>query len=407
MAKIPRVIKQLEAKVSGAIQMPYIGEVPEGATPISRLGYVPLSFPFQPEVIANAIRFRKGGSVFCDTSIFISKTDPKIWEALLEDNRMTIIQPILEELKWWIEDERGENASIREIIKGQRDGKSCPANILPQNPPADLWHTIQYYTLLLGARKLFAEIIRERILRQEKRTPSNQEVSNTLQKIGTSRAQLLAKQGASLKVLEHMVNDEYLVASALVRAIASGEESTILTADEAVFDQFHKATCLMTWQYTAMHVARIFADSPSHFEAIHVRNPEPGYFVEDEILLLKRTNPLPIEYLPSAPSYVHVHCMLLRPDSVMRLTFSAEREIAEMYKTKISNRGLNTGLLDGKNCHLFPPRLCLKGHEKCAVVATDISKPEKHSGIYLSPMDLELSLHCDEVFSHVELVRNA
>ncbi|GAA5507380.1 hypothetical protein [Novipirellula caenicola] len=401
MSKDPRVASQMDSRICGTIQMPTVGSVPAGAIPICRLGHVMQKFPFDPQTIANSIRFREGGSVFCDTSLFISETDSRIWDALIEHDRLTIIPPILDELEWWLQDEKVKNEQIRAIVKGQRDGVTDPVNLLFQ-PPSEIWHTIQYYVSLLGSRKFFAEIVRERFIRENGRSPSNQEVSNILQGVGTTRAQLLAKQGKSSKLAEHKVNDEYLVVSAFVRAIALGEETTILTADEAVLDQCHKASCLMTWHYVSQYLAGVYAEDPSRFEILRIPNPEPEYFVEDELLLLKRKNALPLEVLPSRRTEVQIHCMLLRPDKVTRLTFSAEREMMEVFKIKQTNKGANTDLLNGQNLHLFPPVLARQGNETCAIIATDRSVPEKNSGVYVSPMDLELCLLCDEVHSHVE-----
>src|SRR5688500_2146439 len=117
VSKVPRLVSQLDKRVSGTIKVPPAGNVPEGAMPISRLGFVKQRFPSDPQIIADSIRFRDGGSVFCDTSLFISETDSRIWDALLEHDRLKIIPPMVDELAWWFRDEKVNNDKIRALVK--------------------------------------------------------------------------------------------------------------------------------------------------------------------------------------------------------------------------------------------------------------------------------------------------
>jgi hypothetical protein len=310
----------------------------------------------------------------------------------------------MDELKWWLADCKGVNPEAHKQLHAHLNGDdSAPVRLIEQPPFVDLGAAVLYYTNLLGIRKHSLGIARRKLEKEIGRTPSKQEVSNYCQQVGTPRAQLLGKQGEEAKVPQHLYNDEWLVVSAMLFAIATGNEVTVISSDEAVLDQFCKLKTLLTWHYLAMLFADHYSANPLAFSTERAVNPDPSAFGEDEVLLIRKPSPLPFEFLPRKSRRVMIHCMLLRQE-VTRVTFNAERQMRQLLDLKGRTGGLNTDKLEGKNCHLFLTEVAARKVGDLAVIAHDIAAPVGNSSINLSAADLEMALLSNEKAIPVNII---
>ena len=392
----PRILRDIQAKSGRQSKLLQIkGKIPPGATPIGRLQYVWQSFPFDAEVVAQGMKFSKNGLFFCDSTVFIAPTSHLIWRAMTEGNKVALIPRIIGEISTWLEDSSTTNREARAQAKAALGGdRNSGIQIIVE--PAQKWisEAIWYYADLLGGRKVMWHIAEDDLNKRLGRMPTGQEVSNHIQLIGTSRAQLLAKQGRNPKVLSNLYNDEWLVATAVGYAITSGIEVTLVTGDEAVLDQFAKAASIITRHYEAMHLAERYVQSPRSFVANRICNPDKELFVDDEIELVKSPYTSILEVLPTTYHPVQIHCMLLQ-STVTRCTFQAEIEMAEVFRTKHLTAGLSTSHLDGRNIHPDPPTVVHAEHHDVAVIAKDITV-DAGGPIPVALTDIELALQNGE-----------
>lgn len=399
----PRVLRHMHEQMIPAAVVVEREPAPPGGIPVGRLELFQQFFDFDPAVVAESLRYRADGIILCDSTVCLAPTDDRIWDALLGERRLALIPPIIDEIWTWSADPRGINVEASRIIAAHLEhGDSSHVRTLDVPPTQELVKAAVYYINLLGIRKHLAAIARRRLERELGRPVNAQEISNHIQQNGGPRAQLLSNQGQDVKVKEHLCNDERLVVAALLSAILTREEATIITSDEAVLDQFMKATCLMSWHYLAMNLADCYARSPAAFNPRVVDNPNDKVFRGEKIILLNKPSPQCLELLPRRPKYVMAHCMLLDPKDVTRVSVNLEMEMRRMLETKGRTGGLTTDLFDGMNCHLFltPESRANVGADTSAIVL-DKTAPIGNTGMHLATTDLGHALDSNEQYVQV------
>ncbi len=405
--KVPRALRDILAALVSKIDRQQSSDVPPGAVEIGRLDIYPQTFPRDPVAIANAIRFSKQGAVFCDSTVFIAPTEPEIWEALLEERRATLIHPLIAELKWWLGDAYGSNPdarkSVEESIAASSTGRVGPIRIIQNVPNRELRWAMDYYVNLIGIRKKMGEIGKSKFERENGHVPSNQELSNALQQAGGASAQVVARQGQSPKVEQHLFNDEYLVVAAFIYAISTGNEVTILSGDEVVFDQYLKMAFLLTAHYKAMWVAERFSADATPFDCVTVSVADKKTLVDDEALFLRGPINLIDNSLPAIFTGVQINCMLLQ-ETVARATFRAETEMNYLLHVKCRTAGLNTDKFDGKNCHFYLGPTARKTFDRGSIIGHDYCAKVKDTDVTLAANDLELSMHHTVHYNGVQYV---
>ena len=399
----PRVVRHIFDQLLPSIQVVERDPPPPGAASVGRLETILQRFQFDADGVAGSINFRPGVSL-CDSTVFLAPTDNRIWQALLREKRVVLIPPILDEMQLWINEPKGVNLDAHKQVQAHLTGdESAQVQTLDPPPTQELINAAVYYINLLGARKHMAKIARQKLERELGRQVSAQEVSNHLQQYGTSRAQLLARQGEEAKVSDHLYHDERLVVAALLLAIVSGREATVITSDEAVLDQFVKMTCLLNWHYLAMVLADHYADNPSAFTTRLVDNPDSTVLEDDKVLLLQKPSSLCLELLPSRPAYVMAHCMLLQKE-VRRVSYNAEMGMRQMLDIKGRTGGLTTERLNGMNCHLYLTAEARAKAGDYAAIVHDKTAPIGDTGMRLAGVDLGHSLHSNEQCSAINTV---
>jgi hypothetical protein len=402
--RVPRVLRELQSQKHRQSKVLQVrGEIPTGASPIGRLQYVWQTFPFDAAVVAQAMRFKAEGLFFCDSTLFIAETSPLIWDAMTDRNEIALIPRIINEISKWIDDAPSLNQDAHARIKARLSGDTKSGVQVIVKPDQE-WMSkgVWYYADLLGVRKLMWHIAEDDLGQRMNRAPTGQEVSNHIQQVGTSRAQLLAKQGRDPKVPGNLFNDEWLVATALCYAIASGIEVTLVTGDEAVLDQFAKATVMLTRHYEAMHFSHCIVHSPRSFVVTQISNPDKDLFRSDKIDLVRNPYSSPRDFLPADYHPVQVHCMLLQ-STVTRCTFQAEQEMAVVLQKRHQTNGLCTDQLSGRNLHIDPPCVVRAKHADVAVVASDVAI-DAGGTIPISFTDIEHSLRNGEEVEDVKWV---
>lgn len=392
----PRVLRALEAQNGRQSKVLQIqGQIPAGTSAIGRLQYVWQTFPFDPEIVSQSMRFKSNGLFFCDSTVFLAPTSSSIWAAMTHRNEIALIPRILGEISAWIKDEPSTNseahARVNACLSGDTESK---VRIITE--PIQKWisKSVWYYADLLGVRKLMWHIAKGDLGKRLNREPTGQEISNFIQQFGNSRAQLLAKQGRNPKVLDNLYNDEWLVATAIIYAIATGTEVTLVSGDEAVLDQFAKATVILTRHYETMHFANRFAQSPRCFDVETIQNPTEDFFQGPEIDLVRSPFSVRRGVLPPNHHPIQVHCMLLQRN-VTRCTFQADQEMADVLRTKFVTNGLCSDQLCGRNLHLDSPGIIQAAHGDVATVATDVTI-NAGGTIPVSFTDIEHSLNNSE-----------
>lgn len=403
--KPPRILKLMGSQRAGDVQLRQGScSARPGATEVARLHSHWEFFPFDARTVANSISFNPQGLVFCDSTQFLAHTDQRIWDVLLPSKRVAIPRPLIDELRHWLADPRGINLQAHSAVKAALNGDvDAPVRIIEGPPSPSMVGPVVYYVGLLGIRKNGFAIARQRLERERGGTVTTQEISDYLRDSGgTSRAQLLGRQGDSPKVPEHLYNDERLVASALIEGIATGKEVTIVTSDEAVFDQFCKGVNLISWHYLAMLLAERFAADPLRCATRVADNPDPTVFNGKQILLLPKSSALPLDLLPEKARYVFLHCVLIQRD-VTRVSFLADRDMIRMLHVKHRTGGLNTDQFDGKNCHLFPNEAARDELEGYGVIASD-NVAHVGCGMHVSALDLGLSITSNERVTWTRMV---
>ncbi len=396
----PRAIRQLQDRTPDSIK-----QIQDTGGEIPRLGIV-WNGPslLDAERFAHRIESHPGALYFLDSTQFIGPMAQRIWQALLADKRIAMTPPVYQELEWWLNDPKETNLEVHHAIKNSASGddRSPIAWVGIENPALE--SVCDHYVNLLGMRKRMFVAARVNLEKQLGRPANKQEVSNYCQQLGTSRAQLLGRQGENIKVPAHKYNDECLVVLAIMFAIVKGREVVIVSSDEAVFDQFYKAIWLMDTHYRSMLLADRYVDNPSAFPSCEVDNPHKEAFSDESVLLLTKPSDGLSELLPVEHSPVLVRCVLLQNGFETEMVFKAEREMRRVFDIKARTNGLSTDKLSGKNCHVFLGDMAISRLGNRAAIATDQAVALPGREIKLSVVDVNLALLSDEHFTRIEIV---
>jgi hypothetical protein len=343
---------------------------------------------------------------FCDTSLFDRKTDPRLWDALLNrEGKIVIVPPVRRELEPWLA-RNGAHPAARAILNGE------PSVGVSGVDPDDRrgLAAAEYYIQLLGLRKKLATAKMWKFEEDHGRPPEDGEWRKLMQQLHEDlgpRGYMLAKKGRDAKDPENLLTDETLVYLAMKDSIETGREVVILSKDEDIMEQFYKLQWLMDTHYRAMLLADVYAAEPSRF----VTHPMPedcvdlkGMLEDNDGLLVERPLRLTSGHdAPILPPYCHpvmVHCWIVG-EKATSMVFCAEREMERLLLTKAATGGLNTYKFSEKNFHLWlaplevPERL-----RGCAAIVRD-RRTRSESGLIEIPLfDANQSVYCGERFIH-------
>lgn len=387
----PRVIQQIIARSTSAERMTEDERSGHGQR-LSILVAPPRAY--SAAELAAGIRMRGKVAYFCDTSQYIAKTDQAVWDAILGTGKLVIPPPVHQELQTWLKDPR-ENIPVHRLVEKSLSEPKDHSVLWYSPRSPDQIAALEYYVNLLGLRKKIHTAADHILSEQLGRNPTSDEISNHIQQAATSRGQLVGRQGHCAKVRSHVFNDEFLVVLAILFALTSGVEVTIVTSDEAVLDQFYEAIWLIDTHYRAMLLAEIVATDPASIPSEMVANPFREAFVDDQIQLVKKPSSMLREVLPYYWTAVPVNCLLVQ-SSTTQISWVAEREIMKLIDIKAQTHGLSTDRFEGRNCHVTLGDRAIARIGDWAAIGRDQGIQIPNRSLSLSVIDANLALLAEE-----------
>jgi hypothetical protein len=198
--------------------------------------------------------------------------------------------------------------------------------------------------------------------------------------------------------------DEALVVLAAMHAIQTGQQTVILTRDEDVMEQFYKLRWFLDTHYRGMLTADVYAREFSTFTTHKLA--DVGDVITDAFeieggLLFERTDEFLQRVLPARSTFVAMHCWLLREDERTQMIFGAEREMERLLFVKGKTGGLNTNLLNERNCHIWLAPLDVpRWAHGCGIIARDRRVALKGTDVALGALDVNQSIFTGERYKH-------
>jgi hypothetical protein len=357
--------------------------------------------PYDPVLLSTAIAQNPNEPfVFVDSSLFDLRTPTAVWNALLSrPHGITIIPSIRAELEPWLHANPGHPAThairLRDAAVDVRDYDT--------RSPGDT-RLYQYYANLLGIRKKLLPLLRGMFEVRHGRTPTREELDELKREAHANfgeRGYMLLKKGESAAGSPNFLTDEKLVVTAVMTGIRTGKPVFILTKDEDVLEQFYQMLWLLDTHYRGMLLAKAYVDDPSRFIAIPIPMEDRGFakaFTGEDNLLVANALDSRELVLPANFTCVRLHCCVMG-ELMTRMTFIAETQMEELLDVKSETGGLNTRLLDGRNCHLWigplPTRREFSG---CGAIALEQRRPWPKSTATFSSLDINQALFCRQPF---------
>ncbi len=376
--------------------------LPKGQSPNFRLAWSkPIHGHYDPNDLAQVIRDPLNCDIqyFPDANFAIVETNSPVWDALRQAaNRTVLAAPVYHELKEWLAAPRRNHALHSHIT-------SALQSVDPQwlttfgigNREPVLKAALDHYVSLLLSRRMASKLAEIQLRTSGAGEPTRNDVMNFCKDQFGLRTQLLAKKGRDdSEEKGHVnVNDEVLVVMAILRAIASGRQTMILTHDRDVLELFYKAIWFFDTHYKAMHFARCYSTDPFLFGAGRIDDSMQKAF-EGEVILLKKPSCVCSEVLPLSCTVVPIHCVYIGSE-LLQLTFCLETEMSDLINVKSRTNGLCTDLFEGRNIHIDLGPV-IQHFGDFAAIGKDLAWPGKFGNTTTSYLDLMHSVHSNETF---------
>ncbi|MBO0700328.1 MAG: hypothetical protein J2P46_18155, partial [Zavarzinella sp.] len=237
-------------------------------------------------------------------------------------------------------------------------------------PDGPYWaHGYDYYLPLLLLRKLKGFRFAAEFEAEHGRSPMKEEFHRGYKALGpgfNDRAVRLGWKGYTDYEKPNYPADEQLVTMAVLHGLMTGRETTVLTRDHDLMEQFYKLVFLIDTHYRGMLFADLYTAAPGAFDARGKRDvceDHPDFFddgfVGDDDMFVRPGLPADTLWdnlLPAESPWVNVGCMWFGDGTdecqIARLTFCADVGMARVLRVKAATGGLNTDRLDGRNCHI-------------------------------------------------------
>ncbi len=380
--------------------------------PASRLGWrFPIKRSWTAEWLAKTIELcsSRHSLFFVDTCFFTKPLEDIVWEALLE--RDIVITPlVLYELQPWLDNPKC-NKMMRDEVK-RAVNHSHPRIHINELDEVILRHGFSYYADLLTLRKLHGFIIANEFQKRNGRPPNKDEFNGLAFRAFGERGALIARKGWDDFGKHNCCADEELAVTAALSALISGNDVTILTRDHDILEQFYKLLFLIETHYKSMLSADRYASNPSAFLSMpipngdHFGDPFRRFVGGYDLLLESDSDPVLgwRDLLPEERRDVHLQCLWFSggPSQLVfeSLEFNADEDMRRLLEIKGRTGGMNTDMLDDRNCHAwaYPDNHNLGG---LAAVAVD-RKFKVHEGREHSVLDMIFALLCVERFELLE-----
>lgn len=359
-------------------------------------------------MMAHRIRWAAlpGAVYFLDTCFLTDHDIPEVFWDALRTRRVAITPGILHELRGWISSPSCNQCFHKDVVAALRRESRCVDLIQPVFFDFNMRETVTYYTRLLGLRKHYPCMVRKTF--EELGEPfTDEDVERVCRKDLQDRGWRMAKKAMADYGKPNLLADEELVAWAILYAIATGRETTILTRDSDVMEQFYKAIYLLDTHYRGMLIADHYSLHPWTFEHRTLSDEERRWmsmaFRGDDDTLIRLPRDYESTLLPPTVLSVMVYCWLFRgrpPEiHIDGLTFGAETAMARLLDVKAITRGLNTNLLQGRNCHVCVAPKHQHIYGGWGIISDDVQ--QEWQGTKISVADMDLSILRIENVSHV------
>jgi hypothetical protein len=396
--------------------------IPEGRKYIGRMAwnYLPgVRFGVTSEQVATMFRESAlpDSVFFLDTCFLRAPLDDQIWKALLT-KQVVIPRLVGDELADWMASP-GHSQANAAIVQG-RLAEGGDRLIRTFEIEEYRRHAYEYYCPLLLLRKLKGKqwVIEFEQIRG--RRPTKDEFFPEFKKLGKGyddRAARIAWKGACDYERKNYAADEQTVTMAVLHALMTGRETTILTRDHDLMDQFYKLIFLIDTHYRSMLFAAKYAASPHEFTPQSKRMICEGHpnifddrFAGDDDVFMRPNLPddsLWESLLPAVSDWVNIGCIWFGdgPELLQtaEMTFCADKGMVQVLRTKADTKGLNTTLLEGKNCHIWPCPELQRTLGQCVAIVTDKLIDYHPSMPSYRVLDMIHAMRSDEGFDTVEV----
>jgi hypothetical protein len=412
MAKKNPTVAYIQALKADAFRMELaLSDTPENRHPVGRLSWNLDSYPDEcsDEMFAESVEAASlpDSQFFLDTCFITGReVEPCLWVALLRKT-IVITSHTLEELKPWLQTPFVNKPFRDLILEAQRVGH--PA-IRIENAPtinSELEWATRYYVELLGFRKKIFPIVSEQLQSELGRVPTDDELLAKILPLIQDRGLQLALKGRSAQGQDNVNTDEQVVVRSVVSAILTGRETSVLTRDRDLVEQFYKLMYLMDTQYRSVLIADAYVQQPLNFIEAPWPNNSPYFenaFISGRLMWLpKSANE---RFLPRHHNFVMVHVYRFGArqgqNSFTAIGFCAEREMLALLRVKDWTRGRNTSAIGIQNFHRCVGPHIQEYFGPFAAVAVD--ETVTSNGVSLPIVDIELALSRKERISRVAVM---
>lgn len=397
--------------------------IPEGRKYIARMGWnfnPGVRFEATAEQIATMIRDSALPDTvfFLDTCFLRAPLDDRIWNALLT-KQVAIPRLVGDELTDWMASPGCNRATAAVVHRRLEQGSDRVIRTFHREEYRR--HAYDYYFPLLLLRKLKGKQWAIEFENARGRRPTKEEFFSGFKKLGRAyddRAARIAWKGACDYERKNYAADEQTVTMAVLHALMTGRETTILTRDHDLMDQFYKLIFLVDTHYLSMLFAAKYAASPREFAPQSKRTICKGHpdvfddrFAGDDDVFMRPNLPADILWqnlLPAEFDFVNIGCMWFGdgPEVLQtaEMTFCADRAMVEVLRTKADTNGLNTTLLGAKNCHIWPCPEMQHLLGPCVAIATDKQVDYHPAMPSYRVLDMIHAMRSDEGFDRIEIV---
>jgi hypothetical protein len=371
--------------------------------------------------LANGIRKTacQDADYYLDTCFLITECDPSILEAMLS-RRVNLTPIIYQELSNWLANGDSKSSQRQRIIQLLAAGDQRLR--LVQKDHKVLRHGYEYYCPLLVLRKLRGYHFEQEFKGKNNRLPSKGEFFRGFKGIDPSyddRAFRIAWKGYQDYGKSNYAADEQLVTMAVLHALITGHETSIFTRDHDIMEQFYKLIQLMDTHYRSMLLAERYHASPDLYQPrikATICEGYPNFFDNrfcgaEDVFLRPNLPPETMwnDLLPESSGTVNIDCTWfgnMEGDKIQvaQLTFNADRDILKLLEIKHDTKGLNTDLLNGKNCHIWPAPELGEALGACVAIVEDRLVSYHPTLPPFRVLDMMHALRCKELFDRYEIV---
>jgi hypothetical protein len=243
-----------------------LGDTPPNRQRVGRLSWSQFHLPTEcsdqqfAEIIENSAL--DDAQFYLDTCFITGREiDPSLWVTLLRKSIVITIDT-WQELKPWLKTPF-VNKDFRDLLlEAIEVGHPGIRFESPPDPEGELEFTVRYYVQLLAFRKRAFDLARANLERELQREPTEAEVEKQAQRMVQDRGWQLATKGHKEKGKANFLTDETVLVRAIISAISTGRETSVLTRDRDLVEQFYKLLYLIDTHYCSYLIAEAYRRQP-------------------------------------------------------------------------------------------------------------------------------------------------